>query len=378
MGKYIFFTLVLVGLSVWIIILQQQLTGIRKSKFQPPPDPDVAMRDTADNGFSREYGFHHRPYCHFWSDAHIHTYDPDCPQEVRNKQLDDLLKVMYEISIVNGAIFCKTEEDLAFVASMGRHAPVWFVSMNDPDVEKLRFFHEKYRIRAVKMYNPSLITAESRGDSMEFPLGSGRILPVSIDWIVSPEWMRFYSACQELELAITNHTNIRYGPAYYNFGGDSRSRWAKLPYDNDYVFGLVEKILSAFPELKYILCHQGFMGHTRLSGLFEEYSNLYIDTSAGYILHEGDYLTDPERDRIRPFFIRWADRIIFGTDANVTWFVPEGQTEEYGIRRLVNTLVHPTKRFVQNLQLPQEELSKITHRNFEKVFKMPPAESWSR
>jgi predicted TIM-barrel fold metal-dependent hydrolase len=366
--------LIIAVVVIWNLSLEIRLADVPEP-FQPAPDPAVAARDTADGGFSREYGFYMRPYCYFWSDAHTHTYGVDLPQEERNRELTMLHNALYELDIVNCAVFCKTEEDLAFVDSVGKDAPVWYPYFNDPDIEKLRYYHRRYNIRAVKLHNTPVFYGQFHGDSLEFPRGSGNIQPVSIDMIVSPEWMNFYSVCQELELPITWHTNNRYGPSPYNFGGDNSKCWDSLPYNNDYVLYLIERIIDTYPKLDLILCHQGFMGYTKLSSLFERHPNLYLDTSAGFILQDGDYLTDTERARIRPFFIRWADRILFGTDANAWWEYPE-TVSEHEIRRHIYNHIHPFKRFIQHLYLPQPVLSKVAHQNFERLFKMPPAADW--
>jgi predicted TIM-barrel fold metal-dependent hydrolase len=367
--------LIIALLIIWNLTLELRLADVPEPPFQPPLDPAAAARDTADGGFSRDYGFFMRPYCYFWSDAHTHACFADLPQEERNRELTMLHGAMYELDIVNCAVFCKTEEDLAFVDSVGKDAPVWYADFNDPDIEKLRYYHEKYQIRAVKLHNTYLLYAESNGDSLEFPKGSGMLQPASIDWIVSDEWMNFYAACEELGLPITWHTNNRYGPSPYNFGGDNSKCWDALPYNNDYVLYLIERIIDTYPGINLILCHQGFMGYNKLSRLFERHPNLYLDTSAGFILHDGDYLTDEERQRIRPFFIRWADRILFGSDANAMWEELE-EVSESEIRRHAYNHVHPFKRFIQQLYLPQPVLSKVAHRNFERLFRMEPAGDW--
>ncbi|MBN2290398.1 MAG: amidohydrolase family protein [Candidatus Glassbacteria bacterium] len=374
MKKTLPFVIVIILLVLWNLCLELRLSFIPEP-FHPPLDPAAAARDTADGGFSREYGFYMRPYCYFWSDAHTHTCFGDLPREERIRELNLLHNLMYELDIVNCAVFCKTEEDLALVDSLGKDAPVWYVEYNDPDVEKLRSYYERYHIRAVKKHNIPLFYAQFNGDSVEFPLGSGKMQPVSVEMMVSPEWMRFYEVCQELGLPITWHTNNRYGPSPYNFGGDNSKCWDGLPYNNDYVLHLVERILETYPGIDLILCHQGFMGHTKLSRLFERHPNLYIDTSAGYILQDGDYLTDEERARIRPFFIRWADRILFGSDANAMWEELD-TVSEHELRRHIYNHVHPFKRFIQHLYLPQPALSKVAHRNFERLFKMEPAGDW--
>jgi len=367
--------LLILVLGVWIFFVEKRLAQIPDPPFQPPLDPYAAARDTADSGFSRGYGFYMRPYCYFWSDAHTHTCFSNFSQQERNRELIMLHNAMYELDIVNCAVFCKTEQDLAFVDSLGKDAPVWYVEYNDPDVEKLRYYHERYHIRAVKKHNTPVLYGEFHGETVEFPKGSGKTIPVTIDLIVSDEWMEFYAECEKLGLPITWHTNNRYGPSPYNFGGDNSKCWDALPYDNFYVLGLIEKILETYPKLDIILCHQGFMGYQLLDELFRKYPNLYIDTSAGFLLQDGDYLTDKERARIRPFFIKWADRILFGTDANAMWEELE-TVSECEIRRHVYNHVHPFKRFIQQLYLPQPVLSKIAHQNFERLFHMAPAGDW--
>ena len=364
------------ALLLWNLWQEHRLSRIPGPPFQPPLDIFVAERDTVDKGFSREYGFYMRPYCNFWSDCHVHTYLPNIPEEERTRQFVLLKKAMYELDIVNRAVFCETESELAMVDSMGKDVPVWWAQFNDPDLDKLRSYREKYHLHCVKLYSPPIIEGECSGDSVEFPLGSGKRVPIKIDMIISPEWMRFYAVCEELGLPILWHPNCRYGPSPYNYGGDHRKCWDALPYDNFYVLGLIERILDTYPKLNIILAHQGFMGYKKLSELLEKHPNLYIDTTAGFMLHDGDYLTDEERDRIRPFFIRWADRILFGTDANAYGAEMPQSVEEHEIRRHVYDLVHPCKRFIQQLYLPQAELSKVAHRNFERLFQVPPAERW--
>ncbi|MEA2063338.1 MAG: hypothetical protein U9P14_06550, partial [Gemmatimonadota bacterium] len=217
--KNVLLYILIAVLAGWVLCLEKRFSKISdQSVFQPPLDLHVAARDTADGGFSREYGFYMRPYCNFWSDSHTHTFGANLSQEERNRELTMLHNAMYELEILNCAVFCKTEADLAFVDSVGKDAPVWYVHYNDPDIEKLRYYHERYQIRAVKLHNGHLFYAELNGESLEFPKGKGMLRPVSIDWMVSYEWMNFFAVCEELGLPVTWHTNNRYGPSPYNFG----------------------------------------------------------------------------------------------------------------------------------------------------------------
>ena len=137
--------------------------------------------------------------------------------------------------------------------------------------------------------------------------------------------------------------------------------------------------MAAHPRLKLMLAHSGFMGYRKLDGLFAEHPNLYIDTSAAFMLRNGDYLTDAERDRLRPFFLKWADRILFATDAtdaNAAADNADGMREAHHIRRHVSDFVKPHQNLIVALYLPQDALDKVAHGNFEKLFKAPRTDHW--
>ncbi len=374
MKRLLFLYAAVAGLVIWNLSLEMRMSSHERG-IEPPLDLHVAERDSLDDGYSREYGFYMRPFCKFWSDAHVHASFASLPQEERNREFRMLADYMSELGIVNSAVYCKSETDLAFIDSLKAFAPVWYVEINDPDINKLRRFHQQYHIRAVKLHNSPIFWGEAAGDSMEFPAGSGTRKPISVEWIVSPEWMRFYAVCDSLGLPLTWHTNNRYGPSPYNFGGDNSKAWNSLSYDNYYVLSLIERILLNYPRLRIMLCHQGFLGYTLLGKMLEKHPNLYTDTSAGFLLHDGDSLTDEELERIRPFFIRWSDRILFGSDANAFWDEPQIITESV-VRRHIYDHLWPFKRFIQQLRLPQQELSRVAHVNFEKFYGMAPAEDW--
>lgn len=349
--------------------------SVAREVFQPAPDLHVAEREHLDGGFSRDYGFWMRSYSHTWSDAHTHS-GYGATVEERQDQFTRLHNAMYEINITNSAVFCYDEAGLAFAAAREGDAPVWFTAANNPDISKLREYHEKYNIRGVKIHNTRVIKSESLGEDWEFPAGSGQMVPVSIDYMVSPEWMEFFKVCDELDILLIFHSNNRYGASPYNFGGQNERYYKNLAYDNEYILSHVKQILTTYPDLDFMLAHAGFMGYRKLAGLFREYPNLYVDTSAAFVLQDGDYLTDAERERIRPFFIEWSDRILFGTDANAGADLSGGNTEEHQIRRHVYHRIRPHKNFIHALYLPQDALDRITHENFERLYKTERSDTW--
>ena len=106
---------------------------------------------------------------------------------------------------------------------------------------------------------------------------------------------------------------------------------------------------------------QRHVGWDRLEEIFEEHPNVYIDTSIGCFLRHGDVMYPEDLKKLRNFFIKYSDRILFGTDISVG----EGQHKETNHLSLVGHT-----NFIRHLRLPYEDLQKISHENSEKLFKL--------
>ena len=72
-------------------------------------------------------------------------------------------------------------------------------------------------------------------------------------------------------------------------------------------------VLARHPRLRIVFAHFFFMSAQldRLSGILDRYENVSVDLTPGIEMYE-NFSAAPER--ARAFFVRYADRIIYGTD----------------------------------------------------------------
>jgi predicted TIM-barrel fold metal-dependent hydrolase len=130
----------------------------------------------------------------------------------------------------------------------------------------------------------------------------------------------------------------------------------------------VDGILNKFPRLKAIFAHFYFLSTDmeRASEFLDKWSNVSIDLTPGTEMYV-NFSKDPEK--WREFFIKYQDRIIFGTDT----CDPEGETE---LANMINT-VNLSRRFLETdkefqvwdvklkgIHLEKEILEKIYYKNF--------------
>ena len=95
--------------------------------------------------------------------------------------------------------------------------------------------------------------------------------------------------------------------------------------------------------------------------LLDKHPNLYTDTAASCYLRAEDDFYEEDRDYLRDFFIKYADRIMFGTDASSR---RHPGTDD---RVVSETLGH--ERFINKLNLPEEVLQKVAYKNAERIYK---------
>jgi len=144
-----------------------------------------------------------------------------------------------------------------------------------------------------------------------------------------------------------------------------------------------EEVLSSFPKLKVLHAHFGGQPEDleNLSRWFDSYPNYYIDTSsARWMARElGRY-----PDKAREFFIKYSDRILFGTDLVQdrnepistyyrTRYITFQALLETSIRDLALPFPDPENNNntkINGLDLPLDVLKKIYWENANKVFKL--------
>ena len=128
------------------------------------------------------------------------------------------------------------------------------------------------------------------------------------------------------------------------------------------IYGQVFDILKRHPKLKVTFTHFFFYSAKpkELEKLFETYPNLCVDITPGTEMYVNFTL---EHDFYREFFIKYSDRISFGTD---TFFPDKTDTLFNNVIKFLSTdedvSIHGTP--AKGLNLPEAVCQNILHDNF--------------
>lgn len=136
----------------------------------------------------------------------------------------------------------------------------------------------------------------------------------------------------------------------------------------------IERVLDKHPKLNISLAHFYFLSDQieRAGKTLDKYPYVRFDITPGREMYE-NFSKRP--DEWRDFFIRYQDRILYGTDNG--WGGTDDPNEKWGLAELNSAVQH---RFLQTddefegygftirgLNLPQKVLEKIYYKNFEKM-----------
>lgn len=162
--------------------------------------------------------------------------------------------------------------------------------------------------------------------------------------------------------------------------------------NNEAQYTEILNVLMNNPTLKIIFAHFFFLSAQlpRLADLLDRFPNMYIDLTPGIeMYHNFSGAIDDARD----FFIKYQDRIVFGTDIGAKALLgnPQGGiefNESLGRVSLVRNFLESDEPFYldseggflfgdpsipfHGLGLPVDVLEKIYHGNFEKVVSVQP------
>ena len=169
--------------------------------------------------------------------------------------------------------------------------------------------------------------------------------------------------------------------------------WAKEMgwgyYRGDYpsrheLYREMENVLDRYPKLKVVLCHFYFISDDldRAESLLEQYKGMHLDLALGIEpLHD----ISQRRDEWREFFIKYQDRILFGTDIGMSenlqehlariWIVRsflESDEEFYIPSTADRSLIRYKGEPFMGLNLPKQALKKIYADNFRRLWGETP------
>lgn len=139
----------------------------------------------------------------------------------------------------------------------------------------------------------------------------------------------------------------------------------------------VENVLKRHPRLKVTFAHFYFMSADlpRAERLLDQYTDVRLDLAPGI---EMLYNMSKDPERAREFFIRHADRIVFGTDIEGYSTLDEAEKRAGIVRRWLEsedefrlpegadyTLGSRDDGIIRGMRLPKDALQKIYATNFE-------------
>jgi len=335
-----------------IAILVASITlQVWASQYPVAPYPDNKERWEGDNGFSRGFGMTNHSFSFDWFDSHEHLAYSHFPIKLKGQQIQEVMDNWFKLI---GIYHCKRVilldpylETMEWAKNNPRVYVFWWLKWDQSD----QLPEIKRRVREGLIQGLKLHT----GDFRKLPDPDYRVMG-------TPKWHQIYDYCEDMQLPILLHLNEHWGDQGYTYGRGAKEFWKRAGYTNQELLDyFLTEMAAKHPKLKWILAHMNFQGCESLSKMFEKYPNIYVDTSIGMFLREYDFLTPDEVKQYRDFCIKYADRIMFGTDA----FAYQPLASNYPGH--IHNWWLPHYIFIMQLRLPQDVLEKITHGTCEAV-----------
>jgi len=198
----------------------------------------------------------------------------------------------------------------------------------------------------------------------------------------------FWEACESLGVTVLCHVADPEEFWVENLAPDWAKKRGWVYYAGDYptkeeLYSEMEHVLDAHPDLKVVLCHFYFMSTDldRASSFLDHYRNAHFDLTPGIELI---YNISLKRDDWRGFFIKYQDRLLFGTDIGMWETVEESVEKIWLVRNFLESdeefftphkadmlLTRYEEPFI-GLKLPVGVLRKIYADNFKRLWRETP------
>lgn len=201
--------------------------------------------------------------------------------------------------------------------------------------------------------------------------------------VTDPYFAEYWARVEELGVPLVWHVN---DPEEFwdpeRIPGWAKERnWGYGPEDvsKEELYTEVDEVLTRHPDLKVIFAHFYFLSADlpRAARFFDEHPTAYFDLAPGI---EMLYNISKDRDAGREFFIKHADRIVFGTDLSSGQTVAEGRVRAGIVFRWLETedtfrvppevdflLGSPEDGCIRGMSLPEDVLAKIYRENFARL-----------
>lgn len=323
-----------------------------------PHAPDVAERQTVDNGFSAGWGCQYLPSERYIVDVHTHCFGVTDRYEIF-RMVDAFFSRAAAFRLGRVVALDASPENLESFVAVARFDPRFrFWVRGDDDKPDLEFIQKAVEAGAVGLKILNIRIIRQAGDHKV--------------WLTKP-WQEIFAWLESRNLPVLWHVTQRHTAAPY-MGGNLFSYWSEgwkngAKFTNEDLLAVFLENVKRFRGIPFVGAHQLHIGWDRLAQLFAEHPNLHIDTSCGCIVRPTDQMCEQDRCKLNEFFRRWHDRILFGTDVG---FEP-GEIDEYLLQHLLNHI-----RFVHQLRLPEPELQAVMHANAERILRLEPQSAMRR
>lgn len=319
------------------------------ASFALTPSEPVQYRDTADHGFSKGWKNHERPAIYQLFDIHTH-FERSAGSIKQIKSVAQFWIPELEEMDVSGCavmggpdsllLYCKNQDEKKRFLY-----PFLWIDYNAPDTGKLIKLAASHMIKGVKLHNNRLYKAGADYKIMGAPV-----------------WDSIYEICARYRLPVLWHLNQRYRPE--KTGMETGAFWSMLPYTNDDVLKHFIQIAKRHPKTNFILAHFNFLGYPRLGRLFDSLPNVSSDPSSSWLIGSDETIGPEQQKEAREFAIRYADRILFGTDFQFA--AREKSNDPVWLRNCYRSHI----RFLIQLDLPQDVLDKISYKNAKRLLSL--------
>jgi len=317
---------------------------------QAEPYPDNVERWEGDNGFSRGFGMTNHAWSFDWFDSHLHLAYSHFPNRLRGAQIQEVMDRYFRLTGLyqsSRAILMDPYLDtMEWAKGDPRVCVFWWLKWDQAD----QLPEVKRRVE------------EGLIQGLKFHTGNFRSRKQPYTVMGTDEWHAVWSYCDEHRLPICLHLNQHWGDQRYAYGRGAKEFWARAGYTNQELLDyFLRELATRHRETPWTVAHMNFMGNDSLARVFDQHPNFFVDTSIGMFLREFDWLTPEEVTPYRDFCIKYADRLMFGTDAFAYHPLPSDYAGH------VHNWWLPHQLFLIQLGLPQDILDKITHGTCEAV-----------
>ena len=321
-----------------------------------PKSPYILDRETMDNGFSKGWGFHFQPSEEYVIDCHTHCKVESGKKEDAKNLLDrwfamtEAFRQQKLIALVQEKDQFEMYKELCEEDS--RIHWMFWPATDEPDLEAVK--------KAVacgacglKLHNHRIMNGE---------------VPFEI-WY-SPEWQEIFAYLNELKLPVLWHVTQRVSYSPYHGGGYnpyfSAGQEKGIFVTNQMLLDQLCDVMDKYPNIPVIAAHQMYLPLERMAELMDKYPQLTFDTTVGFYMRWCDTIYEEDRVVYYDFVMKYADRLLFGTDTDLTDVgICDYQKEAF--------LCH--LRFIHQLRLPYDQLQMVLYKNSERILGLPASSS---